>query len=192
MPETATRLPRARKEITPEWAQVLRTFYAKSFDTGSEESFIESVEAFVSLSPDEQAFHQAHLTYRQVQALGDVHACLRRIEAGLPALDPKALAALRHLPGIRKALVVIAKGQEEMLEALEAGAGRGGGDEEGDEGDDDEDDGGDDDEDSELADAVDADEIEEEDHGVGAVEVLTPEVLPAGARRPAADDGEGA
>ncbi len=43
----------------------------------------------------------------------------------------------------------------------------------------------DDDEDSELADAVDADEIvEEEDHANGDGEALIPEVLPAGSRRP--------
>ena len=108
--------------------------------------------------------------------LDDIYGCLRRIEAGLPALDSKALGALRHLPGIRKALVVIAKGQEEMLDLLESGAGPGSdaavkGD-------------GDDDEDSELADAVDADEvIEEEDHGTGDGVALIPEVLAAGARR---------
>ena len=175
MPETATRLPRARTLTTPEWAQVLRTFYAKSFDTASEDSFVESVEAFCALSPDEQAFHQAHLAYRQVQALDDIYGCLRRIEAGLPALDSKALGALRHLPGIRKALVVIAKGQEEMLDLLESGAAGGGGDTV--RGDDDPDD----DEDSELADAVDADEVvEEEDHGTGEGDALVPEVLPVG------------
>ena len=174
MPETATRLPRARTLTTPEWAQVLRTFYAKSFDTASEDSFVESVEAFCALSPDEQAFHQAHLAYRQVQALDDIYGCLRRIEAGLPALDSKALGALRHLPGIRKALVVIAKGQEEMLDLLESGAAGGGGDTV--QGDDDPED----DEDSELADAVDADEIvEEEDHGTSDGDALVPEVLPA-------------
>ena len=178
MPETATRLPRARTLTTPEWAQVLRTFYAKSFDTASEDSFVESVEAFCALSPDEQAFHQAHLAYRQVQALDDIYGCLRRIEAGLPALDAKSLGALRHLPGIRKALVVIAKGQEEMLDLLESGAGSGGGDTtRGDR------DGADDD-DGELADAVDADEIvEDEDHGVSGGGALVPEVLPAGAPR---------
>ena len=175
MPETATRLPRARTLTTPEWAQVLRTFYAKSFDTASEDSFVESVEAFCALSPDEQAFHQAHLAYRQVQALDDIYGCLRRIEAGLPALDSKALGALRHLPGIRKALVVIAKGQEEMLDLLESGAAGGGDATRGDR---------DDDEDSELADAVDADEIvEEEDHGTGGNGAPVPEVLPAGAGR---------
>ena len=175
MPETATRLPRARTLTTPEWAQVLRTFYAKSFDTASEDSFVESVEAFCALSPDEQAFHQAHLAYRQVQALDDIYGCLRRIEAGLPALDAKSLGALRHLPGIRKALVVIAKGQEEMLDLLESGAGPGG---DATRGDRDED--RDDDEDGELADAVDADEIvEEEDHGVNGGGALVPEVLPA-------------
>ena len=151
MPEIATRLPRARTQTSPEWAQVLRTFYAKSFDTGSEESFVESVEAFCALSPDEQAFHQAHLAYRQVQALDDIYGCLRRLEAGL---DPKALGALRHLPGIRKALVVIARGQEEMLDLLESGAGG-------------------DKEESELAEAMEDEEIEEEDHGDGSVEVLT-------------------
>jgi hypothetical protein len=178
MPETATRLPRARTVTTPEWAQVLRTFYAKSFDTASEDSFVESVEAFCALSPDEQAFHQAHLAYRQVQALDDIYGCLRRIEAGLPGLDPKALGALRHLPGIRKALVVIAKGQEEMLDLLESGAGAGGDRTQGDEEPEDDDD--DDDEDSELADAVDGDEVEEEDHGTGDGAALVPEVLPAG------------
>ncbi len=174
MPETATRLPRARTLTTPEWAQVLRSFYAKSFDTSSEDSFVESVEAFCALSPDEQAFHQTHLAYRQVQALDDIYGCLRRIEAGLPSLDPKALGALRHLPGIRKALVIIAKGQEEMLDLLESGAG--GDRTQGDEEPEDEDD----DEDSELADAVDADEVEEEDHGTGDGPALVPEVLPAG------------
>jgi hypothetical protein len=180
MPETATRLPRARTVTTPEWAQVLRTFYAKSFDTASEDSFVESVEAFCALSPDEQAFHQAHLAYRQVQALDDIYGSLRRIEAGLPGLDPKALGALRHLPGIRKALVVIAKGQEEMLDLLESGAGAGGGDAL--RGDDDDGEERDDDEDSALAEAVDADEIEEEDHGTSGG-ALVPEVLPAGASR---------
>ena len=177
MPETATRLPRARTLPTPDrspaWAHVLRTFYAQSFDTASEDSFVDSVEAFCALSPDEQAFHQAHLAYRQVQALDDLYGCLRRIEAGLPALDAKALGDLRHLPGIRKALVVIAKGQEEMLDLMESGPGGSAavkGDEQPD--DDDDDDG------SELADAVDADEVvEEEDHGTG--DALIPEVLPA-------------
>ena len=176
MPETATRLPRARTLTTPEWAQVLRTFYAKSFDTSSEDSFVESVEAFCALSPDEQAFHQAHLAYRQVQALDDIYGCLRRIEAGLPSFDAKALGALRHLPGIRKALVVIAKGQEEMLDLLESGAGGGAAVRGEDDGDDD----SEDDEASELADAVDADEVEEEDHGTGDGAALVPEVLPAG------------
>jgi len=176
MSETATRLPRARTLTTPEWAQVLRTFYAKSFDTATEESFVESVEAFCALSPDEQAFHQSHLAYRQVQALDDIHGCLRRIESALPALDPKALGALRHLPGIRKALVVIAKGQEEMLELLETGAG-GGGSVSGDEEDED-----DDEDDTDLADAADPSEIEEEDNGNGDGAALIPEVLPAGRR----------
>jgi len=175
MSETATRLPRARTLTTPEWAQVLRTFYAKSFDTASEDSFVESVEAFCALSPDEQAFHQSHLAYRQVQALDDIYGCLRRIESALPALDPKALGALRHLPGIRKALVVIAKGQEEMLELLESGAGGGGAARDEDDEDQDEDN-------SDLADAADPNEIEEEDHGNGDGVALIPEVLPAGRR----------
>ena len=184
MPETnATRLPRIRTDKKPEWADVIDKFYADSFDAGTKEALLESAEAFAEMEPEEQAFHQAHLTFRQVQALADIHATLKSIERGLGALDPKAVAALKHLPGVRKALVVIAKGQEEMLELLESGAagGRSGGDDE------DEDDGdGDDDEDagSELADAVDLDGVEEEDHGNGAVAALIPEVLPAGATRP--------
>ena len=191
MPETATRLPRARTLPTPDrspaWAQVLRTFYAQSFDTTSEDSFVDSVEAFCALSPDEQAFHQAHLAYRQVQALDDIYGCLRRIESALPALDPKALSALRHLPGIRKALVVIAKGQEEMLELLESGAGGGGNVREDDEGDvddhseDDEDEREHDEDGTELAYAAVPDEIEEEDHGTGGAHIT--EALPAGASR---------
>lgn len=182
MPDV-TRLPRPRVQSSPpEWAQVLRTFYSTSFDTSSPESFVESVEAFCALEPDEQAFHQAHLAYRQVQALDDIYGCLRRIEAGLPTLDSKALGALRNLPVMRKALVVIARGQRELLEALESGVLVGGGADSvsGDEEDEDQDD----EQDSDLADAVDADEMEEEDHGMGSTEALIPEVLAAGTARP--------
>jgi hypothetical protein len=119
-----------------------------------------------------------------VQALADIHATLQGIERGLAAMDPKALAALKHLPGVRKALVVIARGQQEMLDLMESGPAAGGvaGDE-----DDDDTDG---DEPSELADAADYDDdAEEEDHGHGdEPEVVVPEVLPASARR---DGGEG-
>jgi hypothetical protein len=169
----------------PEWADVIDKFYADSFNAGTKEALLESAEAFAEMEPEEQAFHQAHLTFRQVQALADIHATLKSIERGLGALDPKAVAALKHLPGVRKALVVIAKGQEEMLDLLESGAagGRSGRDDDDDDGDRD----GDDDEDagSELADAVDLDGVEEEDHGNVAVATLIPEVLPAGATRPA-------
>ena len=116
----------------------------------------------------------------QVQALADIHATLKGIERGLAGLDPKALASLKHLPGVKKALVVIARGQQEMLDLLESGAAGGGAGEDRDEPGDDDDV---DDEDSDLADAVDADEVEEEDHGNGDAEVVVPEVLPAGARR---------
>ncbi|MES2638100.1 MAG: hypothetical protein V4850_01400 [Myxococcota bacterium] len=180
MSETATRLPRARttQPKKPVWAEVLDTFYANSFDASSSEALTDCADAFAELSDTDRAFHQAHLTYRQTQALGDIYGCLRRIEAGLP--DPKAVTALQHLPGIRKALVVIAKGQEEMLELLEAGGGQGvSGDRE--EEDDDEDE-----EQSDLSDAVDLDEVEEEDHGNGDGEVIVPEVLPAGTHRAAA------
>jgi hypothetical protein len=145
------------------------------------------VEAFCALSPDEQAFHKANLAYGQVQALDDIQGCLRRIEAGPPSLDSKALGALRHLPGIRKALVVIAKGQEEMLELLESGAGGGGNVREDDEGDvddhseDDEDEREHDEDGTELAYAAVPDEIEEEDHGTGGAHIT--EALPAGASR---------
>ncbi|MDP2305100.1 MAG: hypothetical protein Q8P18_03655 [Pseudomonadota bacterium] len=176
MSETATRLPRARtsQPKKPVWAEVLDTFYANSFDASSSEALTDCADAFAELSDTDRAFHQAHLTYRQVQALGDIYGCLRRIEAGLP--DPKTVRALLHLPGIRKALVVIAKGQEEMLELLEAGGQSARGEPDEDE---------DDEERSDLSDAVDLDEVEEEDHGNGDGEALVPEVLPASARRPA-------
>lgn len=185
MPETNDRLPRirpARKPAThPEWATVLEKFYADSFDARSKDVLLESAEAFADMEPEEQAFHQAHLAFRQVQALADIHATLKGIERGLATLDPKALAALKHLPGVRKALVVIARGQQEMLDLLESagGAARVAGEDDGDDDDDPDDD------ESELAEAADADEVEEEDHGGGDVEVVVPEVLPAGARRSA-------
>lgn len=185
MSETATRLPRARtsQPKKPVWAEVLDTFYANSFDASSSEALTDCADAFAELSDTDRAFHQAHLTYRQVQALSDMLGTLRRIEAQLP--DPKALTALQHLPGIRKALVVIAKGQDEMLELLEAGGAQGAAGER-----DEEDDEEEDEEQSDLSDAVDLDEVEEEDHGNGDGEALVPEVLPAGARRPVADASE--
>lgn len=180
MPEHATRLPRIRSTEKPQWAEVVERFYADSFDARTKEALLDSAEAFAELEPEEQAFHQAHLAFRQVQALEDILGVLKRIEARLP--DPKALAALKHLPGVRKALVVIAKGQEEMLEMLESGgAGRVAGAED----DDGEDSGEDDGDESELEDAVEGDEVEEEDHGNGnAVEVVVPQVVPAGQRDP--------
>lgn len=189
MPETrATRLPRIRVEKKPEWADVIDRFYADSFDARTKEALLDSAEAFADMEPEEQVFHQAHLTFRQLQALADIHATLTGIRAALAGLDPKALSALKHLPGIRKALVVLAKGQEEMLDLLEGGAAPGGvaGEEPDDEDEDDPDgvDGP-----SELEEAVDADEVEEEDHGHGDGEALVPEVVPAGTRPAGAGEG---
>jgi hypothetical protein len=184
MPETTPRLPRIRPATNPpsppEWALVVQKFYADSFDARTRQALLESAEAFAEMDPEEQAFHQAHLAFRQVQALADVHLSLELIERRLAALDPKAIRALRHLPGVKKALVVIARGQQDMLDVLESGAAVATA------GEDDEPE-GDDDEGSDLADAVDADAVEDEDHGGGDVEAVVPEVLPAGARRP----GEG-
>ena len=138
MASPAARLPRSRP-ATPEWSRVLDTFYADSFDARSREGLVEAMEAFGELPAEDQAFHQAHLAYRNAQALGDVHAALLRIEGLLRAAAPADLAMLRHLPGIRKALVVLAKGQEEMLELMDAGSAGARGDEEaGDESDEDE------------------------------------------------------
>lgn len=185
MPETTPRLPRVRTSTPPAWAAVTDRFYADSFDARSPATLLESAEAFADLSPDEQAFHSAHLAFRQIQALADVHATLKGIEAGLARLDPKAIAALQHLPGVRKALVVIARGQQEMLDMLES---QGGGSVRGEDPDNDEeddgiedgDDGDDADGASDLDDAIDA---EEEDHGHGDVEVVHPEIVEPGSRR---------
>ena len=196
MSETASRLPR-RTDKKPEWADVIGRFYANSFDATTRAALLDSAEAWASMDPDEQSFHAAHLAFRQVQALGDIHDTLKGIERGLATLDPKALAALKHLPGVKRALVVIARGQQEMLEVLEANGSPGGAsgedDDDGDNDDADDDDADgedsdgddDDDDDSELADAV---EIEEEDHGNGDAPIV-PEVIPAGARRPVPTEG---
>ncbi len=120
MPENrrATRLPSA-SEARPLWARALDTFYGPSFDVRSRKELAESMADFVELPPGEQAFHQAHLTFRQVQGLADVHASLRRIEALLGGLDFSGLAALKHLAPMRRALDDIAEAQSEVLDALE-------------------------------------------------------------------------
>ena len=182
MPETATRLPRARTTRNPAWLDALDV-YKRSFDATSAETLIEGAEAFAEMSPDDQAFHQAHLTFRQVQGLGDIHAVLRRIDARLAGLGPEALAGIKDLPTMKKALVSIARGQNEMLRIVAQGglSDAVNGDNDDDDDDDDDDDGGGDDLDGEE----DAEVIEDEDHGNGdTAEVVVPEVLPAGVRRP--------
>ena len=180
MPETATRLPRARTTRNPAWLDALEV-YKRSCDATSSETLIDGAEAFAEMSPDDQAFHQAHLTFRQVQGLGDIHAVLRRIDARLAGLGPESLAGMKDLPTMKKALVSIARGQNQMLRIVAQGglsdAVNGDND---DEDDDDDDDDGDD-----LDGEEDAEVIEDEDHGNGdAAEAVVPEVLPAGARRP--------
>jgi hypothetical protein len=200
MASPAARLPRSRP-ATPEWSRVLDTFYADSFDARSRESLVEALEAFGELPAEDQAFHQAHLAYRNAQALGDVHAALLRIEGLLRGAAPADLAMLRHLPGIRKALVVLAKGQEEMLELMDAGSAGVRGDEDAGE-DTDEDDSDDafaDEDDEEVAPSpvpvrarkADPGEVDVTDEEPAAVTIVAPEdvqvivpdaALPAGAR----------
>lgn len=176
----------------PIWSRATTLLAKEAFDVRSRDDFVSALEAFAELAPGERAFHHAHLVFRQVQAMEDIHRVLVRIDQKLGALDDNALAGLKQLPAIRKALVSIAHGQEDLLEVIENGAGTkvGGDDDESD--DDDEDDnapegddsdGVEDDEASELEDAVDAELVEEEDHGHGDGDAIVPEVLPAGARR---------
>lgn len=182
MPETnAPRLPRASAQKNPDWLDAIKP-YKHGFEAGSADALSKGADEWTELSPDEQAFHQAHLTYRQVQALGAVFGVLRRIELRLAALEPDVLAG--NVETIKKAAIVVARGQSRLVKVLAegglAGAMRGEGDEDDDDGDEEID--GDDDADDD--DAVDADFVEEEEHGNGDVEVVVPEVLPAGARRP--------
>ena len=175
MPETTTpRLPQSRTRKGPEWLDAL-AFYKRSFDASSADALADGAEAFAEMSPDDQAFHAAHLQYRQVQALGDVFAVLRRIEARLARLDESTGGAAKHLPIMRKALVRIARGQQALLGGLEAAVN-------GDRDDDDEPDDDEEDLDAEGDDEEDdADDVEEEDHGHGdEPEVVVPDaVLPA-------------
>ena len=147
---------------------------------------IYSAEAFAEMSPDDQAFHQAHLTFRQVQGLGDIHAVLRRIDARLAGLGPEALAGIKDQPTMKKALVSIARGQNEMLRIVAQGGLSDAVN--GDNDDDDDDDGEDDDDGDDLDGEEEAEVIEDEDHGNGdTAEVVVPEVLPPGARRAPAE-----
>lgn len=120
MPENrrATRLP-SSSEARPVWARALDTFYGPSFDVRSRKELAESMADFLDLPPGEQAFHQAHLAFRQTQGLADVHQSLRRIEGLLGGLDFSGLAALKHLAPMRRALDDIADAQSEVLDALE-------------------------------------------------------------------------
>ena len=183
MPETATRLPRARTPRNPVWLDAIDV-YKRSFDATSAETLIDGAEAFAEMSPDDQAFHQAHLTFRQLfqsgSGLGDIHTALRRIDARLAGLGPEALAGIKDLPTMKKALVSIARGQNEMLRIVAQG-----GLSDAVNGDDDDDDSEEDDDGDDLDGEEDAEVIEDEDHGNGdAAEAVVPEVLPAGARRP--------
>lgn len=127
MKEPTARLPRpaprSAAPTLPAWASVADRYYADSFDASSPDALADAAGDFAALSPDEQLFHSAHIGFRQVQGLADVHAALLRIEKGLVRLDPNAIAALQHLPSIRKALVVLARGQQEMLDVLDAQSG---------------------------------------------------------------------
>ncbi len=129
MKAPSARLPRpaarSAAPTVPAWASVADRYYADSFDASSPDALADAAGDFAALSPDEQLFHTAHIGFRQVQGLADVHAALVRIEKGLARLDPNAVAALQHLPGIRKALVVLARGQQEMLDVLDAQGGTG-------------------------------------------------------------------
>ena len=180
MPESATSLPRARARQNPVWLDAIDV-YKHGFDATTPDSLAIGAESFAELSPDDQAFHQAHLTFRQVQALGDVHLVLRRIDARLAGLDADAIAGLRELPVCKKALVSIARGQNQLLKMVAQGglaeAVRG------------DDDDGDDDADSDDDDPIDDEDeaviVETEDHGTGSGDAVTPDlILPAGAARP--------
>ena len=120
MPETRTlRFPRVSKDTGPLWARATRLFYAQSFDVRSRKDVVEAMKDFVELSPAEQAFHQTHLLFRQVQALEDVYASLGRLEKAVVGLDLEALVALKELVPIRKSLKALVAGQEDMIELME-------------------------------------------------------------------------
>lgn len=187
---TQTQTATPNRADAPIWSRATTLLAKEAFDVRSRDDFVSALEAFAELAPGERAFHHAHLVFRQVQAMEDIHRVLVRIDQKLGVLDDNALAGLKQLPAIRKALVSIAHGQEDLLEVIENGAGtKVGGDDEADDDDDehapdgDDTDGEDDDEASELEDAVDAEIVEEEDHGNGDGDAIVPEVLPAGARR---------
>ena len=155
----ATRLP-SSSEARPVWARALDSFYGDSFDLRSRKELAESMADFLELPPGEQAFHQAHLAFRQVQGLADVHQSLRRIEGLLGAVP---VASLKHLGPMRQALEEIADAQSEVLNALE---------DQGTEG-------GDEDED-ELPPDADEDPVEDEPAAAtpaAEVEVLVPDIV---------------
>jgi hypothetical protein len=119
MPETnAPRLPRASAQKNPDWLDAIKP-YKHGFEAGSADALTKGADEWTELTPDEQAFHQAHLTYRQVQVLGAVFGVLRRIELRLAALQPDAL--VDNVETIKKAAVIVARGQSKLVKVLAEG-----------------------------------------------------------------------
>ena len=98
----------------PLWARATRLFYTESLDVRSKKDFVEALQDFSDLSPAEQAFHQTHLLFRQLQALEDVYLVLSRLEKKLNG------EALAELVPIRKSLKILVAGQEELLDLMES------------------------------------------------------------------------
>ena len=109
--------PAAEKLTGPLWARAVHRFYDPIFDIRSRAAFQAALNDYVTLPPDERAFHDTHLLYRMVQGLESVHGLLRRIEARLEDVVAPDLSALEHLEPIREALAEIASSQPRFIQA---------------------------------------------------------------------------
>ena len=128
MPENrrATRLP-SSSEARPVWARALDTFYGPSFDVRSRKSPVWRTGRvdgrLPGAAPRRAGVPPGAPRLPADPGLADVHASRGppwgRIEGLLGGLDFSALAALKHLAPMRRALEDIADAQSEVLDARE-------------------------------------------------------------------------
>ena len=104
--------PTPQADKGPLWARAARLFYASSFDVRSKKAMSEAMADFVEMEDGEQRFHLAHLLFRQIQAMEDVHSTLLRVEKRMALSEKDRVAAMKHLGRIRDAVEDLAQEDE--------------------------------------------------------------------------------
>ena len=104
--------PTPQSDKGPLWARAARLFYASSYDVRSKKAMSEAMAEFMEMEDGEQRFHVAHLLFRQIQAMEDVHSTLLRIEKRMALSEKDRVTAMKSLGRIRDAVEDLAEGEE--------------------------------------------------------------------------------